>query len=408
MARIKESADCPHCLRRSASHRETMGHIQCACPSLERARIAAHHHIWRGLLAMLAASSQPILVPSGTRWTKKTGRPTGDVIDDANFLARVKQGHGTVSLTEAEMTGKFSKRHLAKGVHIRDGDGDHWVPANDTEVEWSLPTTTSPTAHVEWTVSQILAHLEVSTLTDDQLRQYATTCVGRRSCGDFACTSNGCIYAPHSDNYGKDGMDTGDAPAPPPPSDQGGGDDDPEDESDREQDGVTSPPPPHVPCCDRVTQLLKQRPDGVAFNHGLKKVLILEFTRAYDKPEDWADTTEAYKTSRYIPLLQLLKQILGPLGWEIAQANFTVGVWGSIPESRFDSSLAALGVPRSKFSSIHARCSRAALDMHEFMLQCYYQIRGRNADRLQVDKAMLTSTPLGGIVRLPPHHVISR
>ena len=80
------------------------------------------------------------------------------------------------------MTGKFSKRHLAKGVHIRDGNGDYWVPTNDTEVEWSLPTTTSPTVHVEWTVSQILAHLEVSTLTDDQLRQHATTCVGRRSC----------------------------------------------------------------------------------------------------------------------------------------------------------------------------------------------------------------------------------
>ena len=43
----------------------------------------------------------------------------------------------------------------------------------------------------------------------------------------------------------------------------------------------------------------------------------------------------------------------------------------------YDMSLAALGVPRSKFSSIHARCSRAALDMHEFMLQCYYQIRGQ-------------------------------
>ena len=51
---------------------------------------------------------------------------------------------------------------------------------------------------------------------------------------------------------------------------------------------------------------------------------------------------------------------------------------------------------------------RAALDMHEFMLQCYYQIRGRNAERLQVDKAMLTSTPLGGIARLSPRHVISR
>ena len=408
MARIKESADCPHCLRRSASHRETMGHIQCACPSLERARIAAHHHIWRSLLAMLAASSQPTLVPSGTRWMKKTGRPTGDVIDDANFLARVKQGQGTVTLTEAEMAGKFSRRHLATGVHIRDGDGDHWVPANDTEVEWSIPTTTSPTAHVEWTVSQILAHLEVSALTDDQLRQYATTCVGRCSCGDVACTTDRCTYAPHSDDSREDGMDTGNAPAPPPPPGRDGGNDDPEGGSGREQDGAAPPPPPHVPCCDRVTDLLKQRPDGVAFNHGLKKVLILEFTRAYDKPEDWADTTEAYKTSRYIPLLQLLRRILGPLGWEIAQANFTVGVWGSIPESRFDGSLAALGVPRSKFSSIHARCSRAALDMHEFMLQCYYQIRGRHAERLQVDKAMLTSTPLGGIARLSPCHVISR
>ena len=62
----------------------------------------------------------------------------------------------------------------------------------------------------------------------------------------------------------------------------------------------------------------------------------------------------------------------------IAQANFTVGVRGSIPESRFDSSLTTLGVPRPKFSSIHARCSRAALDMHEFMLQCYYKNKGPN------------------------------
>ena len=77
-------------------------------------------------------------------------------------------------------------------------------------------------------------------------------------------------------------------------------------------------------------------------------------------------------------------------------------------ENAPDKSLTALGVPRSKFNSIHAKCSRAALDMHEFMLQCYYQIRGRSAEKLQVDKAMLTSTPLGGIARLSPCHVISR
>ena len=80
-------------------------------------------------------------------------------------------------------------------------------------------------------------------------------------------------------------MDTENAPALPLPSGREGGDDDPEGGPDREQAHAASPPPPHVPCCDRVTQLLKQRPDGVAFNHGLKKVLILEFTRAYDKPD---------------------------------------------------------------------------------------------------------------------------
>jgi hypothetical protein len=123
---------------------------------------------------MLAASSQPILVPSGTRWTKKTGRPTGDVIDDANFLARVRQGQGIVTLTETEKAGIFSRRRLAEGVHICDGR-EYWVPVKDTEVEWSFPTVTSPTAHVEWTVSQILTYLKVLVPNDDQLRKCAET-----------------------------------------------------------------------------------------------------------------------------------------------------------------------------------------------------------------------------------------
>ena len=319
----------------------------------------------------------------------------------------MRQGQGIVTLTETEKAEVFSRRRLAEGVHICDGR-EYWVPVKDTEVEWSFPTVTSPTAHVEWTVSQILTHLKALVPNDDQLRKCAETCVGKCSCGDVACTAEGCRYAPHSTDSREDNMDIVNAPAPSPTP---GWDEDNEDRGggpDQEQAHAASPPSPHVRCCDRVTKLLKQRPDGVAFNHGLKQVLILEFTRAYDKQEDWADTTEAYKTSRYIPLLQLLRKILGPLGWEIAQANFTVGVWGSIPESRFDKSLTALGVPRSKFNSIHAKGSRAALDMHEFMLQCYYQIRGRSAERLQADKAMLTSTPLGGIARLSPCHVISR
>ena len=110
MARIKESADCPHCLRHSVSRRETMEHIQCACPSLERARIAAHHHIWRSLLAMLAASSQPTLVPSGTRWTKRTGCPTGTAIDDVDFLTRLKQYRRPAAKVRCDLCGKGQLR----------------------------------------------------------------------------------------------------------------------------------------------------------------------------------------------------------------------------------------------------------------------------------------------------------
>ena len=43
--------------------------------------------------------------------------------------------------------------------------------------------------HRTHTMSQILAHLEVSALTDDQLRKYATTCVGRLAQGMFMATT---------------------------------------------------------------------------------------------------------------------------------------------------------------------------------------------------------------------------
>ena len=95
-----------------------------------------------------------------------------------------------VTLTETEKAGVFSRRCLAEGVHICDGR-EYWVPVNDTEVEWSFPTVTSPTAHAEWTVSQILTYLEVLVPNDDQLRKCAEPCVGKCNCGDVACTGEG-------------------------------------------------------------------------------------------------------------------------------------------------------------------------------------------------------------------------
>ena len=71
---------------------------------------------------------------------------------------------------------------------------------------WGLSERFTRLLHIEWTVSQILAHLEVPTLIDDQLRKCAETCVGKYSCGDVACTAEGCIYAPHSEDYREDSV----------------------------------------------------------------------------------------------------------------------------------------------------------------------------------------------------------
>ena len=63
-----------------------------------------------------------------------------------------------------------------------------------------------------------------------------------------------------------------------------------------------------------VIHILKQQPDGVACNHGLKKVVVLQFTRAYDKNEDWAVTSEDYKTSRHVSSIDMLQTMPGPTG----------------------------------------------------------------------------------------------
>ena len=55
-----DSALCSHCVKADphSTQRETMGHIQCWCPSLSIPRTAAHHSIWRLLLTMIKQHSR--------------------------------------------------------------------------------------------------------------------------------------------------------------------------------------------------------------------------------------------------------------------------------------------------------------------------------------------------------------
>ena len=55
---MTQSPFCAACQRRNIPDQtETVGHIQCWCPALERPRIAAHHCIWRELISLIQKHS---------------------------------------------------------------------------------------------------------------------------------------------------------------------------------------------------------------------------------------------------------------------------------------------------------------------------------------------------------------
>ncbi len=67
----------------------------------------------------------------------------------------------------------------------------------------------------------------------------------------------------------------------------------------------------------------RKRPDGWAVHWGLRRVLVLEFTRANDYQQDWHEMTEDYKTERYRPLRDKMAAGLPP-PWSVETVCFTL------------------------------------------------------------------------------------
>jgi len=81
-----------------------------------------------------------------------------------------------------------------------------------------------------------------------------------------------------------------------------------------------------------IDTLIALRPDGLAFDMEEKLCVLLDYTRAMDTNEDWAEEKEQEKNDRYSSLLGFINRLSHreKSGWKASQTNFTTGVCGSL------------------------------------------------------------------------------
>ena len=80
---------------------------------------------------------------------------------------------------------------------------------------------------------------------------------------------------------------------------------------------------------ERPQALVRLRPDAFAISWSKRQVLLLELTRAHDWKQDWAVTTDAFKTQRYERLQEQMQALL-PAGWVVETVPLTIGIRGSL------------------------------------------------------------------------------
>ena len=102
-----------------------------------------------------------------------------------------------------------------------------------------------------------------------------------------------------------------------------------------------------------IDTFIARRPDGLVFDKEEKLCVFLEYTRAMDTNQDWAEKKEQEKNDRYSSHLGFINHLSHreKSGWKASQTNFTTGVRGSLHTNQFLTRLESLGVRNKK----HAR-----------------------------------------------------
>jgi len=95
-----------------------------------------------------------------------------------------------------------------------------------------------------------------------------------------------------------------------------------------------------------IDTFIARRPDGLAFDKEKKLCIFLEYKRAMDTNEDWAEKKEQEKNIRYSSHLGFINHLSHQekSGWKTSQTNFTTGVRGSLRTNQFLTRLESLGV----------------------------------------------------------------
>jgi len=86
-----------------------------------------------------------------------------------------------------------------------------------------------------------------------------------------------------------------------------------------------------------IDTFIAWRPDGLACDKEKKLCEFLEYTRAMDTNEDWAEKKEQGKNYRHSSHLGFINHLSNreKSGWKASQTNFTTGVRGSLHTNQF-------------------------------------------------------------------------
>ena len=125
-----------------------------------------------------------------------------------------------------------------------------------------------------------------------------------------------------------------------------------------------------------IDTFIARRPDGLAFDTEKKLCVLLEYTRAMDTVEDWAERKEQEKNERYGPLLGFINHLSHreKSGWKASQTNFTTGVRGSLHTNQFLTRLESLGVKNSNTrEAIRNRTVQKTLSMSDMILKFFFR-----------------------------------
>jgi len=123
-----------------------------------------------------------------------------------------------------------------------------------------------------------------------------------------------------------------------------------------------------------IDTFIARRPDGLAFDKEKKLCVFLEYTRAMDTNEAWAEKKEQEKNERYSSHLGFINHLSNreKSGWKASKTNFTTGVRGSLHTNQFLARLESLGVKnKSTREAIRNRTVQKTFFMSDMILKFF-------------------------------------